>query len=192
VDEAIDAFIDERFGPPSNDLHVEINTIMRHSAQAIAALLAQDPTALDSVEWRALEWAFAEAFNGLGFTTRLTPPSNDGGKDLILGCEVSAGVRTYVVEIKHWVCGKKVGPDVVEKLLRVVVRGGREGGLILATSGFSPTATEALISLESRGLYGASREGVFTLCRLYASGGGGLLTPQDIWAELTNQASRDA
>jgi hypothetical protein len=39
---------------------------------------------LDHLEWRDLERMMARVMEGLGFKVTLTPPSKDGGKDLIL------------------------------------------------------------------------------------------------------------
>jgi HJR/Mrr/RecB family endonuclease len=78
-------------------------------SKKFALLIAQNPRALDEIEWRDIERTIAEVFDGLGFLARLTPPSKDGGKDVVLECTVSGQRAEYLVEIKHWRAGSRVG-----------------------------------------------------------------------------------
>lgn len=192
TDEAIDAFVEERLGVVEEDVCPEVRIIVRNMSAAFARLIAEDPNALDDLEWRHLEHTMAEVFNGLGFSVVLTPPAKDGGKDLILSCKVTTGTRTYVVEIKHWPSGKRVGPKEIRQLLNIVVRGGRAGGLIISSSGFSAPACAILASVEHLPLRTASRTAIITLCKLYATGTGRVLSPTAVWAQLTEGRWTDA
>ena len=60
----------------------EVREILRVVSRKFATLIAQDPRALDELEWRDIERTIAEVFDGLGFSVTLTPPSKDGGKDV--------------------------------------------------------------------------------------------------------------
>jgi hypothetical protein len=191
VDQIVEAFLEERFGQPADTTHAEVKLIVKSMAAALAGVLARDPNALDSVEWRQLEQVLAEVFGALGFEVTLTPPAKDGGKDLILQCAVTSEARTYLVEVKHWTSGKRVGPGEVERLIEVVVRGGRAGGLVLSSSGFSSAAQKMFLSLERRKVIGGEKTAIITLCRLYATSGAGVLAPSDVWDYLVSAGKGD-
>jgi restriction endonuclease Mrr len=85
--------------------------------------------------------------SGLGFSVTLTPPSKDGGKDLILTCNIKRGEQSYIVELKHWRSGKGVGKDAVRDFRQVIIAENRSGGLFLSTSGYAEGAFEGLTEL---------------------------------------------
>jgi len=129
-------------------IEVEVSQIMRDASQKLAELVAMDGNALASMEWRDVERVMAEVFEGLGFETELTPPSKDGGKDVIVRCFVKGQVSTYYVEIKHWRSATKVGSSAVQDLINVVVNENVTGGLFLSTYGFTANAFEQLTVLD--------------------------------------------
>ena len=96
-----------------------------------ALLVAENPIALDSIEWRDLERMMERIMQGIGFNVILTPSSKDGGKDLVLSCEVTDGEKIYIVELKHWRSGVRVGKGAVKDFLNVLVKEKRSGALFL-------------------------------------------------------------
>lgn len=184
IDEAIEEFISERFGTSDSEIHAEVRTVMR----LLARKVAEGCLPLSGVEWRDLERILAEVFEGLGFSVVLTPPSKDGGKDLVLTCKVSSERWTYVVEVKHWNSGKRVGDKVVMDLTEVVCRGSRAGGLILSTSGFSGSGFRALAEVEQMKVFGRTDDAVMTLCRLHSSQERSMIAASDVWQWLTDGA----
>ena len=102
-------------------------------SRKFARLIAQDPRALDELEWRDIERTIAEVFDGLGFSVTLTPPSKDGGKDVVYymhGPRTMCGLHR---EIKHWRSGSRVGGHALRNFLNVIVRESRQGGVFLST-----------------------------------------------------------
>ena len=89
-----------RLAVDQEGLSAEIKTILRIVSCKFARLIAENPHVLDELEWRDVERTIAEVFEGLGFSTRLTPPSKDGGKDVVLECIVEGQRTQYIVEIK--------------------------------------------------------------------------------------------
>lgn len=165
--------------------------ILRTTAAALAECIARNPLELGNVEWRDLERLLAEAFAGLGFSVELTPPSRDGGKDLILRCQVFGRSASYYVEVKHWQCGKRVGPSVVREFLEVVVRDAIDGGLILSSSGYSAQATSLVMELGQHNLRLGGASKIVTVCRLYSEVRSGLLAPPHPPSVLFDEDGRE-
>ena len=130
------------------DKSEEKNTIMLLVKQAVTKLSQElihiiyekGEQALDYIEWRQLEEMVEEIFSGLGFETELTPPSKDGGKDIVV---MYQGCR-YLIEIKHWKAPNRVGSNELSSFLQVIVNEKSEGGLYLSTSGYCANAFEQL------------------------------------------------
>src|SRR5439155_10546110 len=99
----------------------QIQLLIMSVSHEFAKLVAREPDTLDHLEWRDLERMMARVMEGLGFKTTLTPPSKDGGKDLILTCETVRGEESYIVELKHWRSGKRVGKQSVSDFVKVIV-----------------------------------------------------------------------
>jgi hypothetical protein len=165
-------------GPPYNAEAVVIQAISELSNQLVG-LVAADPAFLDHVEWRDLERMLSLVFTGLGFDVDLTPPSKDGGKDLVLRCQVSGASKSYVVEIKHWRSGKKVTKGYISQFVNVIAREQRDGGMYVATSGYSADAIEVMSEIGHERLFLHGREKVVSLCRTYVRVAGGVWHPPD-------------
>jgi len=123
-----------------DNIGTEVRIIMQNVSRQLVEIIVKNPTALNEIEWRDSECTMAEVFSGLGFDSILTPGSKDGGKDVILECEISNEERSYIVEIKHWRSGIRVGHGAVEDFLHVITRENRNGGLFLSTYGYCDNA----------------------------------------------------
>lgn len=152
----------------------EVEAILQQVSRTFACLIAKDPENLEKLEWRDLERTLAETFDGLGFSVELTPGSKDGGKDIILECLVAGKKHTYIVEIKHWRCGTRVGQSVARDFLNVIVRERREGGLFLATYGYCDNAFEMLSEIERRRIRFGAQAKVVGLCRTFVKARSGI------------------
>jgi restriction system protein len=139
-----------------------------------AHLIANDPTGLDDLEWRDIERMLAEVFEGLGFEVTLTPGSKDGGKDLILECIVRGKRKSYVVEVKHWRSRQRVGKGYINDFVKVVAKEQHEGGLYLATYGYSSDAFEALTKVERDVIKFGVDKKIVSLCRTYVKAESGI------------------
>jgi restriction endonuclease Mrr len=159
---------------------------MRCVAQWIISVIASNPNELYEVEWRTLEHVIAEIFDGLGFAVTLTEASKDGGKDLILECEVGGFPESYVVEIKHWNSGKRVGGRMLQRFLRVVVSERRSGGLFLSTSGYSGNAFEQFTVFERRNVRFGNDEKIVGLCKTYERMKSGIMSAPKELVEVIN------
>lgn len=161
--------------------YLDYENIIKLVSKTFIEKIAVDPNFLLKIEWRELEKTLAEVFEGLAFKVKLTPPSKDGGKDLILemlkeGCSVS-----YIVEIKHWTSKQKVGQGSVKEFIKVVCNEKREKGIFLSTYGFTENAFEGLTELERKKVRFGDQEKITSLCKTYLRVRSGIWTPlQDL------------
>ncbi|WP_281327360.1 restriction endonuclease [Polyangium sp. 6x1] len=140
----------------------------------IAKHIAENPEELRAVEWRDAERLVGEVLSGLGFAVTLTKSAGDGGKDVIMEVEDRASSRTYIIEIKHWVCGKEVRGVHLKRFLEVVMNEKHASGLFLSTSGYAGNAFKAIAELEHQRLRVGGKEKVVQLCKSYVKSGEGL------------------
>jgi len=159
------------------EIEAEVRVILQNVSRKLAQMIAFAPNALAHLEWRDVERVVAEVFDGLGFAVTLTPGSKDGGKDVILTCKVNGKRAEYYVEIKHWRSSTRVGSAAVEKLLKVIAREKKDGGLFLSTYGFTENAFEQLTTIERQTLKFGDQEKIVALCQSYVKARAGLWSP---------------
>jgi len=162
----------------------EVQQILKIVSQQFAMLIAKQPNILEELEWRDLERTIAEIFDGLGFNVTLTPPSKDGGKDVILKCQVQGQQQKYIVEIKHWRSRSRVGGGDLRDFLNVILREGRDGGLFLSTYGFCDNAFEQLTEIERQRLRFGKQEKIVALSRTYVKAKSGIWSPPEKLTEV--------
>ncbi len=154
-----------------------VHLLIRRLSDEFARLVAQDPTVLDHLEWRDLERMAARVMEGLGFAVTLTPPSKDGGKDLVLSCQTSKGDESFIVELKHWRAGKRVGKQAVSDFFQVIVFEKHSGGLFLSSSGYTSDAFEGLTEITRQRLRLGDRAKLVLLAQTYVRAVSGLWSP---------------
>lgn len=88
----------------------------------------------------AFEEYMADLFASYGYEVEQTPPTNDGGKDLIL----KFGSQKYYVECKHFSEGA-VGREIIQKLVGAgIVDGDVYGFIVATTSCFNDNAIKCM------------------------------------------------
>ena len=173
-----------RLETEEGDLDEEARIIVQSLAREFAYMIARNTRALDRVEWRDLERIIAEIFSGLGFHAELTPSSKDQGRDVILECFVEGAHRSYIVEIKHWRSGARVGSEAMRDFVDVVAREARDGGVFLSTYGYTGNAFEAITEIERQRVRFGAEEKIATLCRKFTRAGAGLWSPPEVLADI--------
>lgn len=173
-----------RINIAEEDIDRESTIIVQDLARRFATMVARNPRALDRIEWRDLERIVAEIFDGLGFHVELTPSSKDGGKDVILECVVRGARHSYIVEVKHWRSGTRVGGSAVREFVAVVEREARQGGVFLSSSGYTENAFEVLTEIERQKVRFGGAEKIAALCRKYTRAGAGLWSPPEVLPDI--------
>jgi restriction system protein len=179
----IDAWIRRlEVGKPGYTEQVQI--LIKSISHEFARLVSETPDALDHLEWRDLERMMARVMEGIGFECELTPPSKDGGKDLILVWRARSGDQSFIVELKHWRSGKRVGKAAVSDFMSVIVAENRTGGLFLSTSGYAADKTEGLAEVTRDRLWFGEKSKVVLLAKTYIRACNGLWSPPTILPEV--------
>lgn len=163
---------------------IRVQLLVRSISHEFAKLVAADARALEHLEWRDLERMMERVMAGIGFTTTLTPPSKDGGKDLILRCSIQNRNESYIVELKHWRAGKPVVKGAVSDFVNVILQEKRHGGLFLSTSGYATNASEAISELTTQRLRLGGKTKIVTLCQTYVRAASGLWNPPEELPEV--------
>lgn len=145
----------------------EVYIYIKQLSRKLIELVAKRPDSLKEMEWRDLERVVSELFEGLGFKTTLTPSSKDGGKDVILECTIDDIQKSFVIEIKHWRSGQRVGQKTVKEFTKVIINEKRDKGLFLSTYGFSNNFYESLSETEKTIVRFGEQEKIVELCRTY-------------------------
>lgn len=157
-----------------------VTQLSRQLARAVAA----EPEYLAEIEWRDMERMLAAIFEQIGFSVELTPPAKDGGRDLVLECHVRGGRSTYLVEVKHWTSQGRVGGKHLRHFVDVVAREQRDGGLFLATYGYSGNAFESLTETERLLVRHGDSEKIVSLCETFVRAEPGIWLPAAELPEL--------
>jgi HJR/Mrr/RecB family endonuclease len=106
----------------------------------IIASLTRNPERLYSLSSRKFEELIAELLIRDGMKVQLTPPSNDGGRDILALSETQAGQHLYLVECKRYSVDNPVGVSIVRALYGVVEAERATAGLLVTTSYFTKGA----------------------------------------------------
>lgn len=103
---------------------------------------------LDNLEPRALEVLVARLFEGFGAQVELTKETRDGGYDV--GAIFFIGDIQYrvLIEAKRWKEGRKVGLEIVDRMLGVRYRMNADKAIIVTTSTFSNVARQTVAKLD--------------------------------------------
>ncbi|BAL97905.1 restriction endonuclease [Rubrivivax gelatinosus] len=161
-----------------------VNLIRRELSRKLISLIVRNPRYLDEIEWREMERLLTEVFEGLGFEARLTPGSKDGGKDIVLTCQVASKTHTYYVEVKHWRSGQRVGAGAISEFLNVIVNEQISGGLYLSTYGFCSNAIESLTEVQRQTLRFGTESKIAALCKSYVKVTSGIWSPEMALPEI--------
>ena len=166
-----------------------VQVLVRTLAHELALEVAKCPGALDGIEWRYLEEMLGRILSGLGFQATVTPPSKDGGKDVIAECNVRDGRRSYIVELKHWRSGKRVGLDAVTDFVEVIAKERRDGGVFLSTSGFTEDAFTSLTEVVRQRVRFGGQQKIVSLARAYERVSLGLWSPPSNLPQILFEAT---
>lgn len=162
----------------------EVLYYIKQLSKKLIELVAKNPDNLRELEWRDLERTIAELFEGIGFKTTLTPSSKDGGKDVILECKIDNIQKSFIIEIKHWRSGQKVGQSAIKEFVNVIINEKRDKGLYLSTYGFSANYYESLTEKQKSIVRFGEKDKIVELCRTYEKVNNGIWNPIDTLEDM--------
>jgi HJR/Mrr/RecB family endonuclease/CheY-like chemotaxis protein len=110
---------------------------------------ARNPEEMRLLDPRKFEEVVADILKDQGHTVELTPPTRDGGRDIVVGIKTSIGNLLAIVECKRWSPPHKIGIDIVERFL-FAIRDKYDAnlGLIATTTYFTSGAQKTARSYE--------------------------------------------
>lgn len=110
----------------------------------LIAICAKNPETLFSLPSRKFEELVAAIFRNNKFEVELTPPTRDGGVDIIaVERSILTGKSVHLIECKRYARHNKVGISVVQRLAGVVHQRQATKGLVVTTSSFTQDAQAA-------------------------------------------------
>lgn len=124
----------------------KILTVSAAYWEALLRTLARNPEGLFRLEPRAFEELVAELLDREGLRVTLTPPTRDGGRDIMAFADTPLGEQLYLVECKRFSPDRPVGVRFVRELFGTLEAERATGGMLVTTSRFSP---DALVFRES-------------------------------------------
>lgn len=167
--------------PEMESVHLQIAFFVKQLSNNLALIIAKNgEKALETIEWRQLEHIIAEIFIGMGFDAALTPPSKDGGKDVVIHHQG----KDYLIEIKHWKAPNKVGSSYLSDFLHVIAKEKGHGGLYLSTSGYCSNAFESLKTIDRIKVSYQGAPKIVALAQTYSKVQSGLWSPPQLLPEL--------
>jgi HJR/Mrr/RecB family endonuclease len=96
--------------------------------------IGHEPELLHELSARKFEELIAHLFVKAGYEVQLTPQSHDGGRDILAMFSLPFGSILTVVECKQFAQHRRLGPDVVHRLLWVADRYDNASNAMLATT----------------------------------------------------------
>jgi hypothetical protein len=111
---------------------------------------ARNPMEMRNLPPRKFEEFIRELIEKDGMSATLTPPSKDGGRDILASVETRLGRLLYLVECKRYSEKKPVGVEIVRSLYGVVEAEKATAGMIVTTSRFTKGSLDFSKSVENR------------------------------------------
>jgi len=98
--------------------------------------LADRPQLLYELNPRRFEELVAKLLTDMGYEVELTPPTHDGGRDILAVLKIPLGEILTVVDCKRYSHDRRIGPDIVRQLLWVAERRDNASRAMIATTTF--------------------------------------------------------
>lgn len=131
-----------------NPLRQKSNLIFENNIAIVNKCLMDrvtaDPKQLYCLTSQQFEELVAEMLEKMGYSTKITPATRDGGKDIIIARQDAFSYLFYV-ECKQRAPDRPVGIDVIQRLYGVISAEHATGGIIATTSYFSRDAKNYII-----------------------------------------------
>ncbi len=119
-------------------LQIDLNEVN----DELIKFLAIHPEFMLQLHHRKFEELIASIFRNKGYEVTLTPPTRDGGKDIIALYKSPFGHQMFIIECKRYNKENKVGVELVRNLYGVKTAERCTQGILVTTSTFSKYAID--------------------------------------------------
>ena len=133
-------FFEDEFECLSAEKTQSIRIVSKEFWDGLIRGLAAKPEALYSISPRTFEELIAELLRREGMKTVLTPPTRDGGRDVLVMSSSVIGELLFLVECKRYAPNRPVDVSIVRELFGVLGHERATGALIATTSYFTEAA----------------------------------------------------
>ena len=134
--------------PASEDSSVIVD--LSATWDRLIAYFAASPERMHDLDPRKFEELVAELLSRENMDVELTPPSKDGGRDVLAYTDSPVGRHLFYVECKKYSEENPVGVSLVRQLYGVLEAERATAGLIVTTSRFTKGALEFQKNIEHR------------------------------------------
>ena len=129
---------------PASDVAASLRTQVVPLENDLVRRLARDPSLLHELSPFGFEILVAELLRDMGYDVFVTPESRDGGRDILAVFNLPAGPHLTIVDCKRYSPERRIGPDVVQRLLWIADRNDRASQAIVATTSSFTSGARAL------------------------------------------------
>ena len=106
--------------------------------------LAKRPEFLHKMHSYRFEILVADLLKDMGYDVQLTPQTRDGGRDILAAFKIPEGEVLTVVDCKRFAFDRKIGPDLVQRLLWVSEHNDRASRAMMASKTYYTTGARAI------------------------------------------------
>ena len=92
------------------------------------------------LSWKEFEIFISKLLNSMGFMTKMTKMSNDGGIDIIATSDKPFFEGTYVIQCKFYKKGNNIGEPTIRDLYGTVMSENANKGILITTTSFTNSA----------------------------------------------------
>lgn len=134
---------------PESKIITEVKPRIIFANEALVEGLRRQPDSIYDLSWRKFEELIAELLSDLGYEVELTPPTHDGGRDILAYMTTPHGRLLCLVETKKHSRDRPVGVRLVRELYGTLIDADASSAMLVTTSSFSTYAK----ALEQRHQY---------------------------------------
>lgn len=109
----------------------------------LVAALRKNPSDLYRLHPRKFELLVADLMRDMGYDVTITPESRDGGRDILAVFKTPQGEILTVVECKRYAKERRIGPDILQRLLWVADRKDKASCAMAATTTYFTTGAQS-------------------------------------------------
>jgi hypothetical protein len=117
-----------------------VQPFVQSASELILQRLSRRPQDLFRISPREFEQVVAELLADAGYTVELTPPTRDGGYDIIARNNGPDGEKCILVETKRYRRDRKVGVELVRSLFGTLTDREADRAILVSSSGFTSGA----------------------------------------------------
>lgn len=131
--------------PVSAPISIENKIHISQINKQLISQIIKNPYKLYDLSPRQFEYFVANMLEELGYGVTITPPTRDGGKDILVASNSVFGDFLFYVECKKYAPHNHVGIDVIQRLYGTISAEKITGGIVATTSYFTQSAKEFII-----------------------------------------------